>query len=220
MEKALLLGSSGLIGSQCLKQLMEDDYFSAIEIWVRTSSGLENPKIKETIINFNEIANLPCIDAKIVFCCLGTTIKNAKTKEAFKKVDYDYVVKLAKLAEKSGVEKFLVISSIGANAQSKNFYLRTKGEMEETITQCQIPSIFILRPSILFGKRKEFRLGEKMGKLMMRLFTYFLFGRMKKYRGIEASTVAKAMINLAKETNLGVQKLESNEINRKSKWWK
>ncbi len=215
MKKALLLGSSGLIGGSCLKELLADDYYTSIEIWVRTPSGLKHPKLKETIVAFDEMKLINSIEAQHVFCCLGTTIKKAKTKQAFQKIDYDYVVDAAKLSEKSGVEKFLVISSIGANTKTNNFYLKTKGEMEETVKLCKIPAIFILRPSILFGKRKEFRFGEVIGKFMMRLFTYFFWGKMKKYRGIEASVVAKAMICLAKEENSGVLVLESDKIQEK-----
>ena len=215
MKKALLLGSSGLIGSSCLDQLLADNYYDSVEIWVRKASGIVHPKLKENIVDFEKINNSGETDAQHLFCCLGTTIKKAKTKEAFRKVDYDYVVDFAKLAEKLKVEKFLVISSIGANANSNNFYLKTKGEMEEAVKQCQIPSIFILQPSMLFGKRKEFRFGELIGKLMMHLFKYLLFGKMKKYRGIEASTVAKAMICLAKEEKQGIFVLKSDGIQEK-----
>jgi uncharacterized protein YbjT (DUF2867 family) len=212
MNKALLIGSNGLIGSSCLKELLTDNYYTSIEIWVRNSSGIEHPKLIETIVNFDELKIMKPTDAQQVFCCLGTTIKKAKTKEAFRMVDYDYVVDLAKLSEKSGVEKFQVISSIGANAKTNNFYLKTKGEMEEAVKRCKIPSIIILRPSILFGKRKEFRFGEAIGKFMMRLLTYFFWGKMKKYRGIEASAVAKAMICLAKGEKYGFFIVESDEL--------
>ncbi len=215
MKKALLLGSSGLIGSHCLIELLADEYYTTIEIWVRTSSGIKHPKLKETIIDFDNIKN-KSTDAQHVFCCLGTTIKKAKSQEAFRKVDFDYVVDLAKISEKSEVEKFLVISSIGAKMNTKNFYLRTKGQMEKAIKQCKIPSIFIFQPSILLGKRKEFRFGELIAKFLMRLFKYLFWGKMKKYRGIEATNIAKAMVMLAKEENQGVHVLISDEIQKKS----
>lgn len=214
MKKALLLGSSGLIGSHCLTELLADEYYSIVEIWVRTSSGIKHPKLIETIIGFDDIKNRNT-DAQHVFCCLGTTIKKAKSQEAFRKVDYDYVVDLAKISEKSGVGKFLVISSIGAKVKTGNFYLRTKGEMEDAIKQCKIPAIFIYQPSILLGKRKEFRFGEIIAKFMMRMLKYLFWGKMKKYRGIEASTIAKAMVMVAKEENLGIHILVSDEIQKK-----
>jgi uncharacterized protein YbjT (DUF2867 family) len=213
MKKALLLGSSGLIGNHCLNELLADEYYTSVEIWVRTSSGMKHPKLIETIIGFDEIKNRNT-DAQQVYCCLGTTIKKAKSQEAFRKVDYDYVADLAKISEKSRAEKFLVISSIGANVKTGNFYLRTKGEMEEAVKQCKIPAIFIFRPSILFGKRKEFRFGEIIGKFIMHFFTYFLWGKMKKYRGIKASTIAKVMVKLAKEENIGIHIKESDEIQK------
>jgi uncharacterized protein YbjT (DUF2867 family) len=210
--KAIILGSTGLIGSCLLEQILNDEFFTKVDIWLRKAISLQHPKLKESLIDFDNIDALPSSTADIVFCCLGTTIKKAKTKEAFRKVDHDYVLAAAKYAEMAGAKQFFVVSSIGAKATSKNFYLRTKGEMEEAVAKCNIPAIFILRPSILYGKRKEFRFGEAIGKFMMHLWDPFLFGGLKKYRGIYGHRVAKAMLKLAKDEVKGVHLLESDQI--------
>jgi uncharacterized protein YbjT (DUF2867 family) len=143
---------------------------------------------------------------------LGTTIAKAKTKEAFKSVDYNYVVELAKLAERSHCKKFLVISSIGANASSTNFYLRTKGEMENAINSFYIPEIYIFRPSILLGKRNEFRLGELVGKFMIQVSGIFLFGKFKRYKGVQSKIVASSMIYFSKFGTDRLKIIESDKI--------
>jgi uncharacterized protein YbjT (DUF2867 family) len=215
--KALIIGATGLIGSECLELLLKDDAYSFVEIWVRNITGNTHPKLIEKLLNFDKISVLPLTNADHVFCCLGTTINKVKTKEAFTRIDKEYVSALAKFAEQSGCQKFVVISSIGANKNSGNFYLRTKGEMEEEVKSCSIPTIFILRPSMLLGKRKEFRLSEQIGKVLMVAVKYLLIGKMKKYRGIQATTVAKAMLHIAKRKEKGVFILESDVIERVAK---
>ena len=210
--KALIIGANGLIGSHCLKELLTDDQYSGIEIWVRRSSGFSHPKLKESIINFDQISGIAPTEADHVFCCLGTTINKVKTREAFSKIDRDYVAELARLAERSGCEKFMVVSSIGADLKSKNFYLKTKGEMEEAVKNCSIPAIYVFRPSMLLGKREEFRLGEKIGKAFMVAFNFMFVGKLRKYRGIQASTVAMAMIRIARNNEKGIFVFESDEI--------
>ena len=212
MKKVLLLGASGLTGRLCLEELLKDDYFSEVEIWVRKSLGISHAKLKEKIINFPEIADMIAVDSDYIFCCLGTTIKKAKTKEAFRKVDFEYVVQLAALAESAGVEKFIIISSIGADAKSGNFYLRTKGEMEQSVKDFKIPAIYFLRPSFLLGERNEFRMGEKIALIVFQMIGFLMIGKFKKYRGIKASIVAKAMVNLAKNEEEGVHFIESDQI--------
>ena len=210
--KALIVGVTGLIGSCCLKELLDDDQYSSVEIWVRNLSRNFHEKLTERLINFDKIADQSLTGIDHVFCCLGTTINKVKTKEAFAKVDNEYVTELAKLAEKSGCQKFLVISSIGANKKSKNLYLRTKGEMEDAVKKCSVPAIYILQPSMLLGKRKEFRFGEKIGKALMYLIKFMLVGKMRKYRGIQAAIVAKAMVKFAQRKEAGIFIMESDDI--------
>lgn len=210
--KALLVGATGLIGSNCLQELLNDNAFTEVEAWVRKPLGITHPKLRIVLVDFPDIPRIPSTDASHVFCCLGTTIKNAGSEEAFRRVDYEYVVEMAMLAQRSGVKKFLVISSLGASFNASNFYLRTKGEMEAEVIKCGIPSIVILRPSMLLGKRNEFRPAEVIGKAIMPVFNFILIGKMKKYRAIQASDVAKAMVRLATDDNTGVLKIESDQI--------
>jgi len=208
----LLIGATGLIGSSCLNALLEDDAFTEVEAWVRKPLGLIHRKLRIVLVDFPDISRIPSTDASHVFCCLGTTIKNAGSQDAFQRVDYEYVVELAKLAQRSGAAKFLVISSLGANINASNFYLRTKGKMEEEVIKSGVPAVIILQPSMLLGKRNEFRMGELIGKALMHVFNFMLVGNMKKFRAIKASDVAKVMVKLAKEDNTGVLKIESSQI--------
>jgi uncharacterized protein YbjT (DUF2867 family) len=211
-RKALLVGATGLIGNHCLHALLNDDAFAEVEAWVRKPLGIVHNKLRIVLIDFPDISRIPFTDASHVFCCLGTTIKNAGSQDAFRRVDFEYVVEMAKLAQRSGIEKFLVISSLGANIRASNFYLRIKGEMEEDVINCGLRAVVILRPSMLLGKRSEFRPAEVIGKAVMQVFNFMLFGKLKKYRAIKASDVARTMVRLAKENNTGILKIESDQI--------
>ena len=211
-RKALLVGATGLIGNHCLHALLNDDAFAEVEAWVRKPLGIVHNKLRIVLIDFPDISRIPFTDASHVFCCLGTTIKNAGSQDAFRRVDFEYVVEMAKLAQRSGIEKFLVISSLGANIRASNFYLRIKGEMEEDVINCGLRAVVILRPSILLGKRNELRPAEVIGKAVMQVFNFMLFGKLKKYRAIKASDVARTMVKLAKENNTGILKIESDQI--------
>lgn len=216
-HKALLVGASGMTGKLCLKALLYDDFFKEVEIWVRKTTGITHPKLTERIIDFSTLETLTT-NAQSIFCCLGTTIKIAGTKEAFRRVDHDYVAGLAIVAKRSAARQFLVISSIGANAASGNFYLRTKGEMEDALKQASLPSVSILRPSFLMGYREQKRTAESVAKVIMKMFGWLLAGSLKKYRGIEGATVIRAMIDLAKKEKPGFNIYESGvlqEIGRK-----
>lgn len=217
MAKALVIGATGLIGRELIDLLILDDYFSEIEIWVRKPSYYMHPKISETILDFDTVKSISKIMHDIVFCCVGTTIKKAGSKENFRMIDYNIVVNIAHLSERSNVNNLIVISSLGATSQTGNFYLKTKGEMEEAISDLVIPSISILRPSVLIGNRLEFRLGEKIAIFVLKIFGIFLFGALRKYRGIEATKVAQAMINLSSDEWMGLNILESDEIERIAK---
>jgi uncharacterized protein YbjT (DUF2867 family) len=212
-KKALLIGATGLTGTECLKLLLNDDFYSGVEIWVRRPTGISHPKLIENVIDFDKIHQIENLKADHVFCCLGTTIGKAGSQENFYKIDHDYVLACAKVAERSQAGKFLYISSIGANIASGNFYLRTKGQVEESLSQLIIPSVVIFRPSMLLGNRKEFRLGERIGKAIMTVFQFLMIGSLRKYRGIQASQVANAMIVEAKSTeNGGFRIIESDMI--------
>jgi uncharacterized protein YbjT (DUF2867 family) len=213
--KALIIGATGLIGNCLLDLIEKDNYFNEVEIWVRRAIETRSTKITVKIIDFDHLPDN--IEADAVFCCVGTTIQKAGSKEAFLKVDYEIPVNIAKRCQQSGLEKFFVISSLGANQSSGNFYLNTKGRMELAVSQMNIPTVVILRPSLLFGKRDEFRLGERLAIFFMKGFGVFFFGKLKKYRGIEAYKVAFAMLRIAKDKKTGNRILESDEIENNGK---
>lgn len=197
-KTAIVFGATGLVGSELLKLLCASEMYSSVKTIGRRSSGISDAKLTEIVnplLDPDEIRDV--IKGDDLFCCLGTTIKKAGSREVFRKIDLELPVKLAKIAQENQVKKFIVVSSIGAKAGSRNFYLRTKGEMEKQVLEANIPDIIVVRPSMLLGNRDEFRFGENIGKALMKVFSPLLTGKLRKYRGIEAHTVAKAMFNLA-----------------------
>ncbi len=196
----MLFGASGLTGSHLLQQLLQDTAYQEVISFGRRKLNIEHPKLSQQVLDINNLnEHITSIKADVLFCCLGTTIRKAGSKQAFREVDHDYVVSLMQMAEKNRIPHFLVISSMGANARSRNFYLRTKGEMEERLKKADIDSKTILRPGLIMGKRKEFRLGESVAVALMKLISPLMFGTLKKYRGIQAKKIARAMLLLSLE---------------------
>jgi uncharacterized protein YbjT (DUF2867 family) len=213
MKVALVIGASGMIGKECVYRLAEDNYYQRIIILVRKELPLKHHKIQQQVVDFEKLENYSSyfrVDA--VFCCLGTTISKAITRDRFYEVDCEYVVKSAQLAKQSGVEKFLVVSALGANEDATVFYNRVKGTMERMVSEVGFSSLHILRPSLLLGNRLEFRFGERVAQVLMKLLGFLFVGPIKKYKAIEASSVAIAMIALSKESKQGVYVYESNVI--------
>lgn len=194
-KTAILIGASGLIGSHVLKLLLNDDNFDKVKIFVRKKLAITNEKLEQFVTDFDDYDSFKqLVTGDIIFCCLGTTIKTAGSQPAFKKVDYEYPLAFAKAGKENGVKQYIIISSIGATINTSNFYLKTKGDIEQAIEQLNYSSFIILRPSMLLGKREEFRLGEKIGQVMMQLLSFMFIGSLKKYKAIHASVVAKAMV--------------------------
>lgn len=212
-KTALIAGAGGLVGSRLLNQLIHDSEFEIIKTIVRKPLNTGSNKVSELIVNFDELNKYSQkFSADVVFCCLGTTIKTAGSQENFRKVDYTYCVELAKAAKTQGVKQFMLVSSIGANAKSSNFYLRTKGEIEDAIALMNFENFIILRPSMLLGERKEKRFGETVGKIFMQTFSFAFAGGLKKYKAIGASTVASCMVALAKNPGKGKMIFENDVI--------
>ncbi len=213
MKTALIAGATGLIGQSLLKILLSGKHYSKVIALTRRPLHIEHKKLLVLNIDFNRIANFKVEDkVEDVFCCLGTTIKTAGSQEAFTKVDYTYVVQLAQWAKHNKCQQFSVISSVGASVQTTNFYLKTKGNMENAISELALPGIHIFRPSLLLGHRKEFRLGEKISEKLMLLFNPLLGGKLKKYRAIKADSVALAMYNKSQLNRNGTFIYEGDEI--------
>lgn len=208
MKTAIIAGATGLTGHELTRLLIEDTRYSKLILLLRTPIESKHEKIKQVIFNFEQ-PNTAVLAADEIFCCLGTTIKHAGSKDAFFKVDYEYVSLIARIGFENAVKKFAVISAMGANKSSKIFYNRVKGKMEETVSQIGFKSCFIFRPSLLLGPRNEFRLGEKVAKIFITLFSFAI---PKKYKAVEAKQVAKAMISTMNSGNTGTRVIESGEI--------
>lgn len=212
-KTAVIIGSSGLTGTHLLKILLTSDIYEKVIAFVRSGSKISHPKLIQHVVDFdNPDTYQDLIEGNDMFCCLGTTIKKAGSQEAFEKVDLEYPVQFAKAASQKGVKQFSIISSIGANPQSGNFYLRTKGKCEESLRILSFQSTSIFRPSFLIGNRKEFRIGEKIGGFFMRIFSIFLIGKLKKYCPIKAKKVAQAMFDIAQKGTVGFHVYESDQI--------
>lgn len=214
-RSALILGATGLVGAQILQELLMDPTYSMVRILVRRSTGIKHDKLEECLISFDELEKwVTYFQVDDVFCALGTTIKKAKSQEAFRKVDFDYPFIAGQLAKQMRVKQFLLISSLGANPNSKIFYSRTKGEIEQALIKLSLPSLHIFRPSLLLGDRKETRFGEQFATFITRRLPWVFSGSLRPYAGIESKTVAKAMIQIAKKNQHGVHIYPSIEIHK------
>ena len=204
LKEVVLVGATGLVGSRLLDMLLADVTVSRVVVPVRRELDIQHKKLKVIQCNFKEFAALEkeVKDFDILYCCIGTTMKTAGSKEAFLEVDYHIPLRLAEMAQKAGIRRFIAISSLGADPASSNFYLKTKGEMERDIDAgYRFTKLAFVRPSLLLGPRKEIRMGEKIGQFFMVLFSFMLVGRFRKYRPIYDFNVAKAMISVSNSVN-------------------
>lgn len=212
-KTALLVGASGLVGGYCINFLLEEPAYSRITILVRKPLPITHEKLVQHVVDFNELETLSeCLAVDDVYCCLGTTIKKAGSQDAFRKVDFDYPIKIAALSQHCGANQFLIVTSMGANPHSGVFYSRVKGEVEEAIRKIAFSTIHIFRPSLLLGNRAERRSGEKASAFIMSGLKFAFAGPLKKYRAIEARDVAKAMVRIAQKELAGVNIFESDRI--------
>lgn len=200
-RKALIVGATGLIGGHCLQTLLDDPAYSQVTVLVRKPLLVKHRKLKEIITSFNGTLEktLFSIFAHDIFCCLGSTIKKAGSQKAFRKVDFSLVVAIARIMRRQGAEQFIVISAMSADSNSIIFYNRTKGEMENALRRLGYPCLRVIRPSLLLGHRKEFRLGERIGILTSAVWKHLLVGSLKNYRPVEAKAVARFMVKVAHE---------------------
>lgn len=207
MEKrnTLLAGASGLVGSALLDKLISDDRYDKIVLISRNPDiSYTSEKIISQLIDFDDLIHLKTeIRIDDVYCALGTTIKTAGSQDAFRKVDFDYVVNLAKWSQNNGIQRFMVVSAMGSKASSAIFYNKIKGEMEDAVKLVQIPETHVFRPSLLLGNRKEKRTGEKIAQMVMTAIGFIFKGPLLNFKGIKASDVASSMIDTAFETSPG-----------------
>ncbi len=201
-KTALLLGASGLTGSHLLTLLLDNPIYQKVIVYVRSPLEIIHPKLEQKIIDYPSLDT--AVTAEDVFCCLGTTIKNAGSADAFREVDETYPLKVAALQRAAGSQQFLVISAMGANAQSRFFYNRVKGTMEEKLQAIGFPVLHILRPSLLTGNRKEKRTLEGVVIGLFSKLQWLFIGPFTKYRSIPAATVARAMFQIAQSNDNGI----------------
>jgi uncharacterized protein YbjT (DUF2867 family) len=205
-KTALLAGATGLIGSALLPMLLASERYAKVIVVGRRPVAMQHPKLTQVTTELGQLeAERLRLIADDVYCCLGTTMRQAGSKEAFYEVDFLYVVKLAAVTAANFAAQFLVVSAIGADTEAYFYYSKVKGEMEEAVRQMPFRAIHIFRPSLLLGARTKPRLGERLSGLVLKLIGPLLRGSWQKYRAITDVAVARAMLQAAKEDGGGVR---------------
>jgi uncharacterized protein YbjT (DUF2867 family) len=204
-QRALIVGATGLIGNRCLERLLADEAFAETVVLTRTPLTRKHPKLVQRVIDFERLATqdgLTGIDT--AFCALGTTFKRAGSKTTFERVDYVYVKQFAELAAASGVDRFVLVSAVGASPWSPAFYGRVKGRAETAVKSLPFRTVHILRPSMLLGTRREPRFNEEILKPFTGIVTPLLVGPLSRLRPVQADRVAAMMVNLTKRDGPGI----------------
>jgi len=210
---ALVAGASGLVGGHLLQLLLSGDAYARVITLARRQLDVRHAKLDQRVLDLgalDAVADPPHVDD--AFCCIGTTIKKAGSQEAFRRVDYDYVLAFARAGHRAGARQFLLVSALGADPASRIFYSRVKGEVEHAVRQLPYEGIQIFRPSFLMGERAEVRLAERIGVPVARALAPLLVGPLRRYRPIDAADVARAMVQIAKEAPRGPNVFEYNGI--------
>lgn len=210
MAVAVLAGTTGLVGGHLLDLLLNDERYTRVVALSRKALDRQHPKLQNLVVDFARLEEYAAqLKAEDVFCCLGTTIRQAGSQAAFRKVDFDYPLNLAKVTQEQGAKQYLLVTALGSDKASSIFYNRVKGEVEEAIGQVGFNSYHIFQPSMLLGDRKESRAGEGVGKAVMTALDFLI---PKKYKAIEATKVAKGMLAIAKQNQAGTHIHVSGEL--------
>jgi uncharacterized protein YbjT (DUF2867 family) len=207
-KTAIVLGATGLIGNLLTHRLVDSPLYEKVKVLVRKSLNWQHPRLQEVQFDFDHPNGL-LTQADDIFCCLGTTMKKAGSKEIFRKVDYQYPMDIARLGLAAGAQQFAIVTAMGADTNSTFFYNRVKGEVERDLTALNYPTFLIFRPSLLLGNRGENRLGERLAESAMRLFSPLIPA---KYKGVEASKVANAMLTTMQQGLVGKHVFESDQL--------
>lgn len=212
-KKAVVAGATGMVGQALLDKLLADSYYSEVHAVVRKATGRKHDKLTERIVDFDRLdLDASSLLGSDVFCTLGTTIKKAGSQEQFRKVDYEYPLKLAEQASTNGAEQFLIVTAMGADTKSMFFYSRVKGEVEKQLRLLKLPGLSIFQPSLLTGEREEVRRGELLAEAVARRLPFLFKGPFRKYKPIAAVTVAEGMIRAARLNRRGITVYESDAI--------
>jgi uncharacterized protein YbjT (DUF2867 family) len=213
MRSAIVAGASGLVGERVLRRLLAGGTYDRVIAFVRGPINITHKKLEQRTVDYERMGRMSAFPrAEDVFCCLGTTIRKAGSEEAFHKVDVGYVARLAETSVRAGSAQFLLVSSVGASAQSGNFYLRCKGEAEDMVRTLPYKGVQIFRPSFLVGHRREQRAGEAVASAAARVLSFAMIGPASRYRPIRADDVAKAMAAVAEESPPGIHVYESKAM--------
>ena len=213
MKKAIIIGSSGLVGSVLLQKLLSSPQIESVLSLVRTASDLEHPKLQELVCDFQDLSNIEdLIVGDAVFFCIGTTRKKTPNLDEYRNIDCGIVQRITTIAEANGVRQAHLISAVGANADSSNFYLKIKGEAEAVLKNSRFEYGCLYRPAMLIGKRKEKRFGESFGQFLSPFFDVFM-GK-GKFHSIKAETLANSMLWNALKPMKGIRVLHYRDMYR------
>ena len=208
----LIAGASGLVGGELLKILLQDPQFTKIVSMARRELPVQNEKLAQITTPLDKVEAFILPASEVAFCCLGTTISKAGSQDKFKLVDHEYVIRFARASKKAGVKKFLVVSALGADADSSVFYNRIKGETERDLKSLKFESLLIFQPSLLLGERAESRPLEKFAIMSAPLLNPLLVGPLAKYKPISAQAVAQSMLKKAKEPSSLIEIIPNHEM--------
>jgi len=217
MKTAIIFGSTGLIGNELFKTILLNNSYDKIKVFVRSIPEMNNPKVEIIKTDFNNLERYKDkIKGDDCFFCIGTTKKDTPDKDEYRRIEYNIPVDVAKIAKVNSVNSFFYISSIGANPNASSDYLKNKGQVEEELKNLNFSKLAIIRPSLLVGNRKSFRLGEIIFTPIMNTLTIFAFGSLKKYKPIKIENVVKATLYISKNESKEII-FESDELERIAK---
>lgn len=212
-KTAMLVGATGLVGGFLMDLLLASSYYDEVKVLTRRSLKADHPKLRELLVDFDDLSSYADdMVADDVYCCIGTTIKKAKTQERFRKVDHDYPLEVAKIARKNGASQYLLLTAMGADKNSMIFYNRVKGEIEDHIVALGFDTTLIFRPSLLLGKRDEIRPMEKLGQTVMSALDPLMLGPLGRFKAVPATEVANAMLREGMAGHKGKKVFLSDEL--------
>ncbi|MBV6646783.1 MAG: NAD(P)H-binding protein [Cyclobacteriaceae bacterium] len=212
---AVIAGATGLVGRELVRLVLSSDYYDKITILSRRPLKIKDNRLDTVIVqDFDQLKDYADkFDVEDVYCCLGTTMKKAGSKEVFRKIDFDYPIEMAKLAKtKSHFKRFLVVTAVGSNSESCLFYNQVKGQLEDALVAMDLPSLHIFQPSLLIGARDEWRWGEEVAKFFSVVLSFFMVGWHKSLWSIRGSDVAQAMFMVARKGQSGIEKYKPHKM--------